>query len=201
MNKCETNYQQFSLRFYPLWDCDNTSQIIGLINMVEFIFDRKPDAGTWVEVGSFNGESSSLILGFKKVKKLYCIDSWTNVPGYGDFTIQKPLFFKRMRPEVASGRCVPMEMSSAEASASFPAASVDAAYLDGDHSYEFVKSDLEHWFPKVKKGGFLCGHDYLHGGKEKDAWPGVTKAVDEFVASHGLPSPILFDDSSYLIPV
>jgi hypothetical protein len=94
-----------------------------------------------------------------------------------------------------------MEMSSAEASASFPAASVDVAYLDGDHSYEFVKSDLEHWFPKVKKGGFLCGHDYLHGGKEKDAWPGVTKAVDEFVASHGLPSPILFDDSSYLIPV
>ena len=29
--------------------------------------------------------------------------------------------------------------------------SIDAIYIDGDHSYEGVKNDLELYYPKVKK--------------------------------------------------
>ncbi len=48
----------------------------------------------------------------------------------------------------------------------------DFVYIDADHSYESVKSDIIAWFPKVKKGGFLAGHDWAMGD--------VKRAVNEF---------------------
>lgn len=48
----------------------------------------------------------------------------------------------------------------------------DLVYIDGDHTYEGVMKDLAAWYPKVKKGGIICGDDI--------GWPGVKKAVDEF---------------------
>lgn len=48
----------------------------------------------------------------------------------------------------------------------------DLVYIDGDHTYEGVVKDLEAWFPKVRKGGMICGDDI--------GWPGVKQAVDEF---------------------
>jgi predicted O-methyltransferase YrrM len=37
--------------------------------------------------------------------------------------------------------------------------SIDMMFIDGDHRYSRVSQDIEEWFPKVKKGGILCGHD------------------------------------------
>jgi len=54
----------------------------------------------------------------------------------------------------------------------------DWIYIDGDHQYRFVKQDLNLYYPKVKKGGFVTGDDYGHEGWWDN---GVQKAVDEFV--------------------
>jgi hypothetical protein len=51
---------------------------------------------------------------------------------------------------------------------------VDFVYIDGDHSYEAVKEDIAGWWPKVKVGGILAGHDY----DPRNA--GTIQAVDEF---------------------
>jgi predicted O-methyltransferase YrrM len=51
---------------------------------------------------------------------------------------------------------------------------VDLVFIDGDHHYEHVKSDIQAWLPHIKPGGVLCGHDY---GYEK--WAGVKQAFDE----------------------
>jgi hypothetical protein len=37
--------------------------------------------------------------------------------------------------------------------------SLDICFIDADHSYESVRSDIQLYLPKVKKGGLLCGHD------------------------------------------
>lgn len=50
----------------------------------------------------------------------------------------------------------------------------DLVFIDGNHQYEFVKQDIMLWYPKVKKGGLLAGHDY----KRKE---GVKKAVNELL--------------------
>jgi predicted O-methyltransferase YrrM len=57
----------------------------------------------------------------------------------------------------------------------------DFVFIDADHEYDSVKKDIEAWFPKVKKGGILAGHDY---GYPK--WPGVKIAVDEFSLKNNL---------------
>jgi predicted O-methyltransferase YrrM len=51
----------------------------------------------------------------------------------------------------------------------------DIVYIDGAHDYESVKNDINSWFPKIKKGGIICGDDYISG------WPGVIQAVTETV--------------------
>jgi hypothetical protein len=60
--------------------------------------------------------------------------------------------------------------------------SLDLAYIDGNHAYDAVRPDIETWYPKVRPGGLIAGHDY---GNDTN-WPHfceVKRAVDEFMAS------------------
>lgn len=69
-----------------------------------------------------------------------------------------------------------LPMPSVEAAASLPDSSVDVVFIDGDHSYAQVVRDINAWEPKVKPGGFLCGHDFGNH-------PDVARAVLEHAAS------------------
>jgi len=37
---------------------------------------------------------------------------------------------------------------------------IDFVYIDARHDYENVKRDILSWFPKIKLGGVLAGHDF-----------------------------------------
>lgn len=64
--------------------------------------------------------------------------------------------------------------SMPEVHTQIPDGSVDMFFVDSDHVYETVKSDLAHCWPKVKHGGLLIGHDY------EFRLPGCIKAVKEW---------------------
>ena len=49
----------------------------------------------------------------------------------------------------------------------------DLVFIDAEHDYDNVKRDILAWYPLVKEGGIICGHDYA--SRE----PGVIKAVNE----------------------
>ena len=68
-------------------------------------------------------------------------------------------------------------MTSEEASKHFENESLDFVFIDGLHDYESVKNDISYWYPKVKVGGIISGHDYCAG------W-GVMPAVDEWCTSN-----------------
>jgi hypothetical protein len=55
-------------------------------------------------------------------------------------------------------------------------------YIDGDHSYEGCKKDLEIAYKKCKSGGYIMGHDYEMNMKKatREYFFGVKRAVDEF---------------------
>jgi cephalosporin hydroxylase len=53
-------------------------------------------------------------------------------------------------------------------------------YLDANHTYEFVLADLNAWYPAVRPGGLLAGHDLYSKGYNC----GVRQAVEDFVAAH-----------------
>ena len=57
--------------------------------------------------------------------------------------------------------------------------SVDAIYIDGDHTYEGAKSDIEIWLPKLKIGGLIAGDDIY-----TKHCPGVKKAVEELIPEY-----------------
>jgi hypothetical protein len=58
---------------------------------------------------------------------------------------------------------------------------LDFVFIDALHTDEGVTEDLNHWFPKVRKGGMISGHDYNHSN-----FPGVSDAVNRFASSNGL---------------
>ena len=71
---------------------------------------------------------------------------------------------------------------STEAAKQFPDGHFDYVYLDADHTYEAVRDDIKAWFPKVKQYGILAGHDYIR----VNGFPGVNRAVDEYVRQYSL---------------
>lgn len=58
--------------------------------------------------------------------------------------------------------------------------SPDMVFIDGSHDYEDVYADVSQWWPKLRAGGLLCGHDYYR--------PDVTQAVKELVSEYRLVS-------------
>jgi hypothetical protein len=65
----------------------------------------------------------------------------------------------------------------------------DFIYHDASHLYEDVRRVLKDWFPKLKNGGIICGHDYVDHPSF-----GVKKAVDEFCEEHNFEM-IIFNEN------
>lgn len=119
-----------------------------------------------VEVGTFKGGYSKTILS-KWPGKLYMVDVWRSLSEdeYDDYSNNKvhvDAYAEAM--ESISGyedRAFMLRMKSIHAADLFEDSSLDFVYIDANHKYEFVKEDIEFWYPKVKPGGLLLGHDYL----------------------------------------
>jgi Methyltransferase domain len=86
--------------------------------------------------------------------------------------------------------------TSLEAADRIPDHCLDFVYLDARHDYESVKEDLESWFPKVRPGGVIAGHDYYDDVRPEGVY-GVQSAVDEFFAERRLPVSSTFHDSPW----
>lgn len=57
---------------------------------------------------------------------------------------------------------------------------VDVLFIDGDHTYEGCKADIDNWFPQMAKGGVMLFHD------ADETSPGVVLAVTEFAYKYSL---------------
>ena len=74
----------------------------------------------------------------------------------------------------------------------------DVVFLDGDHSYEAVKQDLNAWWPKLKSGGLFCGDDYHYAsnfmspGNTDEGKYGVIEAVGEVGGDKNLSGKLLY---------
>lgn len=120
---------------------------------------------SFVEVGVAEGRSSLEFMNWG-FKKCYLIDIWEHrpdLPGDGSSSqewhdlnyrgAQEKM--KRFGKKVTflKGESKDMVHKIKDGSQSF-------IYLDGNHSYEGVKNDLEIWTPKLKDGGIMAMHDF-----------------------------------------
>lgn len=69
-------------------------------------------------------------------------------------------------------------IDSVEFSQMFEDKRVDFCFVDASHVAEDVKKDIEAWWPKIKPGGVLGGHDY--------SWGSVCGVTNAFAKEHGL---------------
>lgn len=157
-----------------------------------------------VEVGSYKGAYAKEILKIYN-GKLFLVDIWNKVAdgSYADFLNTDD--YKNIYSECIDNiigyenRCFMLRSDSKNAASFFEDESLDFVYIDANHRYDFIKEDLQLWFPKVRKGGIVSGHDYLmidwyndkfyaDNGKDKYIYGssgymgeyGVNPAVDEF---------------------
>lgn len=66
--------------------------------------------------------------------------------------------------------------TSCAAAPAFPPGGLDLVYIDADHRYEHVAADIRAWWPVVRVGGIVAGHDYFKGRAL-----GVGRAVRELI--------------------
>lgn len=113
---------------------------------------------------------------------LLCVDPWADWPQHKDMRRYpgEPLQFLAEAKERLSGYdCEFIQARSQDAVVNVPDESLDFVYIDGDHTFDGTMLDLILWSPKVKKGGIVAGHDYVHHG-----YNGVIPAVNAYTAAH-----------------
>ncbi len=139
-----------------------------------------------VEIGTQAGDFAEVMLDNWNNGKLHLVDPWAHLEEYVDNANVSDEKHEQLYRRVL-GRFNTNHRVSIHRKTSVDAAreigTVDFAYIDGDHSYEGVKTDIATWWPKVRRGGVLAGHDYLDGTVGKTTF-GVKSAVDEFVAAN-----------------
>jgi hypothetical protein len=152
------------------------------------------DGAHFVEVGSWKGRSTSYmaveIINSKKNIQFDCIDTWL---GSEEHLSEQSQFFQpelkknenwlynefKKNTLIVSDYINPIRLDSLEASKLYKDRSIDFIFIDASHDYQDVLNDITYWYPKVKKGGFIAGHDYT-------IFDGVKKAVDEVMHSNSL---------------
>lgn len=150
--------------------------------------------GMAVEVGTHRGEFAAPFLERWKGQYLYCIDPWYNPPGYEDQATQLHISrgkdrqgdyeacveaMTRVDPDMT--RHVLLRSLSLSAVKVFPNNYLDFVYIDADHTRPSIDNDLEAWWPKLRSGGLLAGHDFICPMEPYGGWGRfIQLAVMEF---------------------
>ena len=147
------------------WNLIDRHQFFGSKSIVELIadqLDRPPTCG--IEIGVYTGVTSMMLLRYFRELSLFMVDPY--LPYSVDRSSEEHLFARDQalfRTECfASRRHLIVEKSSV-AKAMFPQAFADFVFIDGDHSFAGVKSDLQNYTKRVRKGGIVICHDAKQG--------------------------------------
>lgn len=145
-----------------------TVEIPGYFDYQEFykFIAKKFGKSPWtaIEIGVFNGKSASFLLRESTSLTLHLVDHFKNSSIYETLTYLKE----------DNDSIVIHPTYSSIARHRFAKESCDFIFIDADHTYEGCLKDITDYFPLLKHGGIIAGHDYSHSKYE------VKKAVKAF---------------------
>ena len=128
------------------------------------------------EIGTFKGEHAKSILKNLNVKRIYLIDPYSSYKEYEEkLDLNKAEKEAEKRLSKYKDKIIWIKEPSSKAISKIKE-KLDFLYVDGNHSYGYVKKDLELYSAIVRPGGIMAGHD--------TPLPGVMKAVAEFSNEH-----------------
>jgi hypothetical protein len=154
----------------------------------EELLSLLPEDSIGVEIGVFKGDFSDIILNIVKPKKLFLIDPWIGNIKSGDKNGENIVYINGdefynniILPKYRNNEIVTLLRDTSKKLSTFDDNFFDWCYIDGDHSYDGVKYDLELLRNKTKNNGIIMCHDYI-----SPRFVGVVRAVDEFCMKYGL---------------
>lgn len=110
-------------------------------------------ADTAVEIGTYMGASAFVMLRANPRLRLWCVDTFT-VFGVREIA---SMFLKQ---EIESGRCELLQTTSDQAAIKLAGRSLDIVWVDDGHATEDVLRDIRSFWPLVRSGGIMFGHDF-----------------------------------------
>lgn len=188
------------------------------LELLKQIYKEFP-LGKGAEVGTFKGEfTREVVSGW--MGTMYMIDVWRPLGDEyldaSNHAIHTTAYADAMENiKGLEDRAIMIRATSEVAADIFTNESLDFVYIDANHAYDFVKQDIALWYPKVKAGGYIGGHDYiamdwykdpnfLPNGKDKHIWSGdmsfyhgvfgVNPAVDEFCQNNDYTNLTITDE-------
>ena len=130
---------------------------------------------TILEVGSWAGASlAAWDSAARGLAKLIVVDSWKPYFAHGGEpydvmtrAAESGEIFELFKRNIAACQIADrVEINRGDSRVVLPAlarrlaGAVDLVFVDGDHSYEAVRADLENAMPLMRDGGILCGDDW-----------------------------------------
>lgn len=115
------------------------------------LLNQKGLLGLAIEVGTLYGIFAKALLASWRGQKLYCVDPYCDIP--------QALPVARATLAPYGLRCCMLQDYSLQAVKNFPDDSLDFVYIDANHTPPHPFNDLVAWWPKVRPGGLLAGHD------------------------------------------
>jgi predicted O-methyltransferase YrrM len=140
-----------------------------------------------VEVGSYKGRSTLALAEYAEF--VIAVDNWEGprecyLPEETRRTCYQE-FINNLGDYIKTGRVIPLKINCKDLTVEMlPKEPLfDMVFIDGGHDYEAVSGDIKFWRPFIRKGGLLCGHDYVYIS-------GVNQAVKELLQDLVIQEPI-----------
>lgn len=155
--------------------------------------------GIFVEIGTYRGDFADRVLSISKTSRIYCVDPYSDTINnhIGDDLYNDT--YNRLKSKYGD-RVQFIRQFSADAVGMIPN-NIDLLHIDGNHSYKFVRRDLELYFPKVRANGFILGSGaydeddsvrdangnvFIQHSQTEYGEYGVVKAFSEFITEKNL---------------
>jgi len=146
-------------------------------NFVQLVKDNQSKGMIVVEVGCYDGSTTRHYLDIVKENQghVYIIDTFMGTIQNEQFLQAHPHFYalphsfgqhniglydwvvETFKPY--SDMMTIIKGMSVDVIPTLKNQSIDILFIDADHKYSSVKTDIELSIPKIKPGGILCGHD------------------------------------------
>lgn len=132
------------------------------------IISTLPTDATIVEIGTFRAKSAAVILlaCLKSSKRVYTVDPFvdykhhTGIMASERFQVNFGALYENTRRSLEGLPVTLLHCTSERAAREWHEDLVDFLWIDGNHAEDAVYRDLVSWFPLVKEGGILSGHDW-----------------------------------------
>lgn len=121
------------------------------------------------EIGVLRGKTLFSLLEAVPTLFMYAVDQWQQMPlredenaeTYADFDMEHLATEVRLRADREfHDRCTILHGESVRMAQKVRDESLDFIFIDGDHTERGIERDINAWAPKVRRDGWVLGHDH-----------------------------------------